>query len=178
MAELVTLARPYAQAIFKLALEKKQLPAWSKTLANLLELVSEKSIAALIKDVTVGKQDLSDVLVEVSANAIDKQGKNLLRLLVENGRLMLLAEIAVVYELLRAEQEGAIEAEVITAFPLTEAMGKKIASALKARLGKKVNINAVIDKSVIGGAIIRAGDLVIDGSTSGKLDKLSYAMSV
>ncbi len=178
MAELVTLARPYAQAIFKLAMEKKQLPAWSKTLVNLLELVSEKSIAALIKDVTVSKQDLSDVLVEVSAKAINTQGKNLLRVLVENGRLTLLAEIAAVYELLRAEEEGAVEADVITAFPLTEAMEKKIASALKARLGKKVKINAVIDKSVIGGAIIRAGDLVIDGSASGKLDKLSYATRI
>lgn len=177
MAELTTLARPYAQAVFELANSQNKLADWSGTLNNLVEMMNQAEVAALADNVKVSKQQLTAVLTDLCGSQISDPGKNLLALLIENGRLVLLPEITAVYEVLRAEAEQTIEAEVITAFPMDKAQADKIATALKARLGREVKINATVDKSVLGGAIIRAGDMVIDGSVSGRLSKLDQAMN-
>ncbi len=178
MAEATTLARPYAQAIFELALANKTLPIWSKTLVNLLELMNQESIKAISDSVKVSKQQLSDIIRDVCGTEVDDQGKNLIALLIENGRLDLLKDIIVVYEILRAEAESTIEAQVTTAFPLDQKQSDQIAKALKAKLGREVKIVSNVDKSIIGGAIVHAGDLVIDGSISGRLAKLGQSMNL
>lgn len=178
MAEATTLARPYAQAIFELALTNKTLPIWSKTLVNLLEIMNQESIKAISDSVKVSKQQLSDIIRDVCGTEVDDQGKNLIALLIENGRLDLLKDIIVVYEILRAEAESTIEAQVTTAFPLDQKQSDQIAKALKAKLGREVKIVSNVDKSIIGGAIVHAGDLVIDGSISGRLAKLGQSMNL
>jgi len=178
MAELVTLARPYAQAVYKMAIENKALPHWSETLEKLLQVVSNESIAALIHNTKVSRQELTDVITDVCGDEVDQEGKNLIALLIENGRIELIPEIVAVYEHLRAEAESTIEAEVRTAFPIAADQEQKIAQALKARLGCEVTIKSIVDKSIVGGAIIRAGDLVIDGSVTGKLAKLGHALNL
>lgn len=178
MAESTTLARPYAQAVFELAKAKKKFPEWSQTLADLLSLIRHEPIAKVISSVKVSKQQLIGLLRELCGSGIDEQGKNLLSLLVENGRLGLLDHISAVYEVLRAEAESVIEAEVITAFPLDKAQSAGMTKALKAKLGRNIKIVSKIDKSIIGGAIIRAGDMVIDGSVSGRIIKLGRAINI
>ncbi|VAW79061.1 ATP synthase delta chain [hydrothermal vent metagenome] len=178
MAELITLARPYAQAVYKMASEKKTLPHWSEILDKLLQVISHESIAALIDNSKVSRQELTDVITAVCGDEVDQEGKNLVALLIENGRIELIPEIVAVYEHLRAEAESTVEAEVRSAFPIAEDQQQKIAQALKARLGCEVKIKSIVDKSVVGGAIIRAGDLVIDGSVTGKLAKLGHALNL
>jgi len=178
MAESTTLARPYAQAIFELAEANKNLPEWSQTLSTLLELMSLESIKLIANSVKVSKQQLNEILKEACGSDIDAQGNNLVSLLIENGRLGLLTEISEVYEELRAEAESTIEAHVTTAFTLDEKQTEQMAKALKARLGRDVNIVSSVDKSILGGAIVRAGDLVIDGSVSGRISKLGQLMNI
>ncbi len=177
MAELTTLARPYAQAIYRLAREQNKLSEWSQTLADLLAVIHQEPVARLIGHAKVDKQQLCGVIDEICAGQVSRQGRNLVALLIENNRLELLPEIAAVYEMLRAEAEGTVEAEVVTAFPLDPEQEKKMAAALKKRLGKEVRLKTRVDRSILGGAVIRAGDMVIDGSTSGKLSKLGYVMN-
>jgi len=178
MAELTTLARPYAQAVFTMASDKKALPHWSDTLDKISQIIANEAVASLIDNTKVSRQELTDVITEVCANEVDQEGKNLIALLIENGRIELIPEIVAVYEHLRAEAESTVEAEVRAAFPIAANQEKKIAQALKARLGREVKIKSIVDKSVVGGAIIRAGDLVIDGSVTGKLAKLGHAMNL
>lgn len=178
MAELTTLARPYALAVFELAKSQKKFPQWSETLKDLLAIIRHESVAQIVKSVKISKQQLASLLRDICGSNIDEQGKNLISLLVENGRLQLLEEIRVVYEILRAEAESVIEAEIITAYPLDNTQSSKMSKALKAKLGRNIKIVSKIDKSIIGGAIIRAGDLVIDGSVSGRIAKLGQAMNI
>ena len=117
------------------------------------------------------------LLISVCADEIDDQGRNYIKLLAQIRRLVLLPDITALYEYYRAEAEGKIEAEVISAKDITEQQMGNIAQALKKRLGREVSISARTDSSLLGGAIIRAGDLVIDGSVRGKLNKLATALS-
>ncbi|MDH5180518.1 MAG: F0F1 ATP synthase subunit delta, partial [Gammaproteobacteria bacterium] len=110
------------------------------------------------------------------AKGLDDQGKNFVRVLGENKRLNVVAEIAALYERHRAEAEKVVEAEVVSAFAMSDAQRKQMAEALKKRLGRDVNLVSRVDESILGGAIVRAGDLVIDGSVASKLNKLAHAM--
>ena len=158
-------------------INKKKLPAWTSIFRDLLALVQQPQIYALMNNVKVSRAQLTGVFHDVCGDAVGAQGKNLLALLIQNGRLKLLPEIAAVYEMLRAEAESVLEAEVISAFPLTAPQEAEIAAALKIRLGRDIKIKTIIDQSVLGGAIVRAGDLVIDGSVNGRLAKFSHAMN-
>ncbi len=177
MAELTTLARPYAQAVFELALEKKKLQAWTTIFRDLVAVLQQPQIHALMNNVKISRAQLTGVFHDVCGEAVGVPAKNLLALLIQNGRLKLLPEISNVYEVLRAEAESVLEAKVISAFPLTPAQEAEIAAALKVRLGRDIKIKTIIDKTVLGGAIVRAGDLVIDGSVNGSLAKFSHALN-
>jgi F-type H+-transporting ATPase subunit delta len=117
------------------------------------------------------------VFLDVCGEHIDDQARNLVRVLAENRRLDVLPAIAALYERLRAEAEGAVEAELISAVPVKDAHRDKIAQALGRRLGREVKLTCTEDKSLLGGAVLRAGDLVIDGSVKGKLARLAGTMS-
>jgi len=176
MAETTTVARPYARAAFEAARESNSLPRWSEFLQLLAAVVSDSQMAELLGDPDLGSGAKCEAVLDVCADDLSDDGRNFIRTLAENRRLPVVPEIAVVFEKLRADAERTVEAEVISARKLTKDQEAQIAEALAKRLDRQVAIRNTIDKSLLGGAIIRAGDLVIDGSARGKLHKLAVAI--
>ncbi len=177
MAEKSTIARPYAQAIFDQAVASKQLPKWSENLALASLVAQDEGMRSVIGNPRLSDAQLIDLFVGVCGDNFDDAAKNLVKLLVENGRLSVLPEIASLYEEYRAEAEKTVKAEVVSAYPVTSAQQNSIKKALKARLGREVELVCTTDNSLVGGAIIRAGDMVIDGSVTAQLAKLSHALT-
>ena len=177
MAEITTVARPYAQAVFKRASETGDLAKWS----DMLQLAAAVSMDESMEEVTSSarflKEQITGIFLDVCGDSLNEEAQNLVKILAENRRLVLLPEIAAVYEAYRAEAESTIEAEMVSAKPVSDEARDKIAQALKARLGREVKLNCVIDESLLGGAVIRAGDMVIDGSAHGRLNRLASTMN-
>ncbi|WP_439641250.1 F0F1 ATP synthase subunit delta [Nevskia sp.] len=172
MAELSTLARPYAKAVFELARDTSRFGDWSNVLRGLADAVSDPAVAAAIGHPAVGKGQLSQALIDALGSQIGAEGANLLRLLIDNGRLKLAPAIAAEYEALRAEAEATIDVEITTASPAAPEQLAALVDAIARRLARKLNVTTKVDESLIGGAVIRAGDLVIDGSSVGELERL------
>jgi F-type H+-transporting ATPase subunit delta len=177
MAEAITIARPYANAAFALAQEKGELTAWSDLLAVLAQAVSEPEMQSIINSPAVSDEQAVSVLTDIAGDAVTPEVKNFLSLLAENDRLVLLADISLLFEELKAEAEKSMVADVVAARDLSAEQADKISAALKTRLGRDVTLNVSVDESLLGGAIIRAGDLVIDGSALGKLNRLASAIN-
>ncbi len=177
MSELITASRPYARAIFELAETNKDEKKWSQQLTFMAAVAADSSMVEALDNPKFSKQQTAELFIKVCDQHLDKQGINLTKLLAENDRLVLLPEITVLYEKLRSEAEGSIDAEVISAFEVSDEQQKAIAKSLKKRLGRDVKLTTRIDTSLMGGAIIRAGDLVIDGSLQGRLAKIGTTLS-
>ncbi|MCT7359159.1 MAG: F0F1 ATP synthase subunit delta [Thalassobium sp.] len=176
MAELTTLARPYAKAVFAEASEKGALDAWSADLALLAACVADADMAKVLVHPSLTAQQQAQALTDVCGDKLNEAAKNLVAVLAENKRLMLVPEIAALYEELKAQLQNTVDVVVTSAFELSNEQADKLAQALKAKLQCDVRLTSEIDETLIGGAIIRAGDLVIDGSVTGKLSKLAEAM--
>ncbi len=177
MAELNTIARPYAQAVFAIAEGSKALDKWSEVLAGLAIIANDPQVLELAGNPGTDKKMLRELILSVCGEATDDQLSNLIEVLVENGRLSVLPEIASLYEVYRAEAEKTIQVEVTSAYALNAKQKDGIATAMKKKLGRNVKLNAKTDKSLVGGAIIRAGDLVIDGSVVKQVQRLGSALS-
>lgn len=177
MAEMATIARPYARAAFGFAQERRALPQWSGLLGAAAAVVADRRVAALIGSPHVRNDDLVALLAEAAGPAADEHGRNFLRALAANRRLALLPEIASQYEELRAAAEGVVDVELVAAMPVEEAQQQRLVAALERRLKRQVRVHTRIDASLIGGAIVRAGDLVVDGSLKGRLERLSATMT-
>jgi len=173
MTERTTLARPYAEAVYRLAHERKTLKAWSEMLQLVAAVAADPQVATLIDNPRVARERFVDFFLDICGKKLDADAANFIRLLSENHRLVLLPEIAALYETLRAQAEGRVEAEVVSATEVSAAQLKDIAAALKKRLGRDIDLSTRIDPALIGGIVIRAGDLVIDGSVQGKLRALA-----
>ena len=171
--ERTTLARPYAEAVFRLASERKTLVAWSEMLGVAAIVARDPQMSRLIDNPRVPRARFVEFFLGVCGKKLDKDGGNFIRLLAENRRVQLLGEIAALFETLRANAESRVEAEVISATAVGADQLKTIAAALKKRLGRDVNLATRLDPSLVGGIVIRAGDLVIDGSVRGKLKALA-----
>lgn len=176
MAEQITIARPYAQAIFSVAQDEGDLKGWSEMLTFAAAVASDPDMAALIDDPRIDRDQTVTIFLDVCDVRLTASGKNMIRVLADNDRLELLPEIAAMYESERAAAEGTLQAEVTSARPLSNAQSKSIAAALTKRFGREVTLDCKVDEELIGGAIIRAGDVVIDGSVVGKLEKLSHQL--
>ncbi len=177
MAENSTLARPYAQAAFEIAQSEKNLSGWSEMLRAIAGVVADPRMQALLGSPRISKEQLVSIVTEVCGDALNDKSRNFVKLLVDNGRLVVMAEICAAFESFRAETEATLTAQVVTAFQLNGAQQKEIAAALKRRTGREVTLETSVDASLIGGVVIRAGDLVIDGSVSGQLEKLGSALT-
>lgn len=177
MSDFVTIARPYARAAFEYAQAHKAVKAWSDSLGLLAAVVQDPTVQALLDNPRLTREQRAELLIKICSDKLDQAGKNLVKLLAENGRLKALPEIAEQYEVYRAELEGTVEAKLLSAQAVSEEQLTKVAKALEARFGKKVNLQSEVDESLIGGAIIKAGDVVIDGSLKSRLEKLSAAIS-
>ena len=176
MADRATIARPYARAAFAHAREGKDLAAWSKFLGSAATAAVEPRVSRLIGNPHVRSEQLVELLAGVSKDSAGEGGNNFLRALAENRRLALLPEIAAQFETLRAEIENVVDVEIVSAQKIAAPQEKKLADALKRRLGREIRMHTRIDETLLGGAIVRAGDLVIDGSLKGRLARLASAL--
>jgi len=177
MAEKSTIARPYAEAVFQLADAGSQLKEWSALLQTVTLIAADADMQSIIGNTSVNKEQLAQLMIDVAGDVMTEQGKNLIKLLAENRRLDVVAEITEQFETLKATAEKTVEAEVISALEISAAQQSLIAEKLKARLGREVSLTCSVDESLMGGAIIKAGDMVIDGSVSGQLNKLSVELA-
>jgi F-type H+-transporting ATPase subunit delta len=176
VADRATIARPYARAAFAHAQAANELAGWSRMLGAAAVAAADKRVARLIGNPHVTGDELVELLGGLSKQAAGEGGKNFLRALAANRRLALLPEIAGQFEKLRAEVEGIVDVEVIAAREIAPPQEKKLAAALAKRLGREVRMQTRIDATLLGGAIVRAGDLVIDGSLKGRLERLGSAL--
>lgn len=177
MAEALTVARPYAQAAFLFASEHHVLKDWSDMLGLLAAIAADPEMARLIESPEMTETRLADLFIDVGSERLNEKCHNFIRLLSEARRLQLLPEIAALFEIQRRTAEQTISAELISAFPASEAQQAAISAALKQRLGRDIELTCTTDAALLGGAVIRAGDLVIDGSVRGKLERLGTSLS-
>ncbi|MDD5276051.1 MAG: F0F1 ATP synthase subunit delta [Methylovulum sp.] len=176
MSELATLARPYAAAVFKRAKETDSTEKWSQSLAFMAVILTSEDISVVVDNPKVSKPGLIALMLDICQGQIDAEGENLLKLLVHNNRLALVPAIARLFEVYKAEDAGYIDVEVSTAYAFSEEAQRDFVATLEKMLSKKVHITEIVDKSLIGGVLVRAGDQVIDGSIRGQLQQMQKAL--
>jgi F-type H+-transporting ATPase subunit delta len=176
MAEPVTIARPYAEAVFKLASEGNALAAWSDAIANIDGVVADTRVQACISDPKVSTQQLEGLVLGVVGDKLSGDARNFVQVLVQNGRLDLMPLIRTHFEALKREKEGVLEAKIISALPLNDTQVKTLVAQLEAKYQRKVTAQVETDASLIGGVKIVVGDKVIDGTVRGKLDAMAAAL--
>lgn len=177
MAEPVTIARPYAEAVYKLAREKNALAQWSDALANLEAVVSDARVQAIISDPNISAQQVEGLVLGVIGEKLEGIARNFVQVLVQNGRLELTPHIRGVYESLKREHEGTLEAKVISALPVSDDQVKTLVTALEAKFKRKITAKVEIDPQLIGGVKIIVGDKVIDATVRGRLDAMATALT-
>jgi F-type H+-transporting ATPase subunit delta len=173
VGERATIARPYAKAAFEYARGASALAEWSLGLKAAAEIVADPRVAALTKSPEWSGAALVSLITDVAGARLDAGMQNFVRVLAENRRLLLLPEIAAHYEALRSAVENTVDVEVVSAVPLDAAQAAKLSAALSTRLKRQVRMQNSIDSTLLGGAVVRAGDLVIDGSLKGRLERLA-----
>ena len=175
MSDLTTIARPYAKAAFDFALEKDQLDQWGQMLSFAAEVAKNEQMNELLTG-SVSADKMAEIFVAVCGEQVDAHGQNLIKVMAENGRLTALPDVCEQFFLLKKEHEKEVDVEVISASELSDEQLANIGSKLEARLERKVKLNCSVDETLLGGVIIRAGDLVIDDSARGRLNRLSDAL--
>lgn len=173
MAEITTIARPYAEALARLAGEADSWSRWSDMLSLCASVVADVQVADLIHNPGVAAERVAEVVVAVCGDRLNDEGRNFVRLLAENRRLPVLPEIAQQFEAMKASREGTLEARVTTAYELGEAQLAGLKTKLESKFARKINVAQVVDKALIGGVVIQVGDEVLDASVRGKLGDLA-----
>lgn len=172
MSEFITVARPYAKAAFDFAVENQSVERWQQMLAFTAVVTRNEQMAELLSG-AVAPETLSNTFIAVCGDELDEHGQNFIRVMAENGRLLVLPAVLQQFIELRAALESTVEVEVLSSSALNDTQQAKIIAAMEKRLSRKVKLNCKIGKSVLAGVIIRAGDLVIDGSVRGRLERLA-----
>jgi len=176
MAEPSTIARPYAEAAFKLADAQGKLAEWSAVLANLSAVAADERVRAAIGDPHLSAARVAGLVISILAGKLSGDAENFVRVLAQNGRLGVVAEMRTHFEALKNEREGTIEAEVYSAFAMDQAQVADLVSRLEKKTGRKVKARVSVDKSLIGGVKVVIGDKVIDGSARAQLSALENAL--
>ena len=177
MADLTNLARPYAQAVFELAQAAGDLAGWGERLSALARIAEDPTMQELLKNPAFSADRQVGLLLDIAGDSLDSDAVNLVKLLVKNGRVSALPAIAELYAEKRADAEKVVEAEMITATSIDEGQQQAFTQALQAKLGLSVKLYFSVDESLVGGAVIRAGDWVIDGSVKAQLEQLVGAVA-
>lgn len=177
MAELTTVARPYAKAAFQFADENGALAEWSAMLKFLAAVTQQDAVAQFLENPKVTSDRKAEGFRKLCADKLNTAGNNFVSLLAENKRLPALPEISALFETLKSEKELSVDTVITSAFPLSPEQTNKLADSLKKKLGREVNVTTAVDSSILGGVVIKAGDLVIDGSVRGKLAKLADTLN-
>jgi len=177
MAELITLARPYAKAAFGFATAYQVVDEWSQTLMLLKKVASDSAMQNLIKKPSLTSQEKAEVFFDVCGERLNDQTRNFISLVSENNRLNLIGTIAELFEHLKRLRNQSVDVEIISAFELADIQQETLAAALAKKLERKVNIKSSTDTSILGGVIIHAEDQIIDASIRGRLLKLAEAIN-
>jgi F-type H+-transporting ATPase subunit delta len=177
MADRLTVARPYARAAFAQAQAASRLGPWSEALNRAALAVADARVRALFGSPKVTAAQLADLIGGVAGDGLDQQGRNFLAMLAENGRLAFLPEIAQLFDQLKADLERVIDVSITSAAPMGEGEQAKLLAALEKRFDRKVRVQAQVDPALIGGAVVRAGDLTIDGSVKARLARLAHDLT-
>jgi F-type H+-transporting ATPase subunit delta len=177
MAEAITIARPYAQAAFEEAQRLGDLKGWSEMLLTLAEVVNNPDVRAVVTNPRVAKSKIENVMDSLLGGKANIQQRNFVRILADNQRLLLLPDIVALFESLRADAEKIVNVEVDSAFELSTVQQERIISSLKTRLGREIKLVCKVNKELLGGVVIRAGDKVIDGSARTRLGEMANALA-
>jgi len=176
MSELSTLARPYAEAVFRLAQGEKDLAGWSARLQSLALIAADEQVARLNADPAVAAERVAALVIDVAGADLGERGANFVKVLADNDRLALLPEISAQFETLKASAEGTLEATITSAQELTQAEIDDLVAGLKEKFNRAVNVQVTVDPELIGGAVIAIGDQVIDGSVKGRLQRMAFSL--
>ena len=177
MAERATIARPYARAAFEYAQAAGAFGAWSQGLGTAAAIIADSRVAAFTKDPRWTPANLTALVADVGGDALGGGIRNFIGVLAENHRLLLLPEIAAQFEVLRAAVENTIDVHVASAVALDDAQSAQLVAALTQRFHRQVRVQTSVDPSLLGGAVVRAGDLVIDGSLKTRLERLATELT-
>ena len=176
MAETITIARPYAEAVFQSADAAGELAKWSEALSRMADIAANADMREAMSNPRLSADQLYGLFASLAGEAMFVQSQNLVRVLIENRRLALLPEIRASFEVLKSEREGTVEAKVASAFPLEgEALAKLVAD-LEKRFKCRIQPQVTVDPELIGGVCVQVGDEVIDGSVRGKLATMAVAL--
>jgi F-type H+-transporting ATPase subunit delta len=173
MAEQITVARPYAEAVFALAREQNALPVWGEMLRTASNVASDERVRAALDNPRLSVAARESLFLGICADKLNADGKSLVRVLLEADRFSLLPEILELFETLKDAADGVARAQIVSAFPIDEAALTGLRSALERRFGKKIEATVRVDTELIGGAKVVVGDTVIDGSVQGELQAMA-----
>ena len=173
MAEAITVARPYAVAAWRHAEVEGNTDLWAEMLVFMANVVSDETMSRIVGDPRVGEERLSQLMLDICGGRINETAESFIRLLVDNGKLSLLPEISSVFTQLKSEAGGAVDATLLTAFPVNAKFEQAISAAMQKKLNREVNFKTEEDKSLLGGVVIRVGDMVIDASVKGQIESLA-----
>lgn len=176
MAELATVARPYAEAAFKIASEQQALPVWGEMLKLSAAVMRDPAMQSAIDNPRLGAPEKEALFLSVTGDKLNAIGKSFIRALVEADRITLLPQIETMFADLRNAAEGVAQAQIVSALPLDGAQVAELKVALEKRFGKRIEASVSVDPSLIGGARIVVGDQVVDGSIAGKLAAMAVQL--
>ena len=176
MAETRTIARPYAEAVFKLAKTSGTLPAWSEMLQLLAAIAMDEQIKVLIGNPKVPPRRLGELLLGICGDKLTDEGRNFVLLLAENSRVEVLPEVSEMFEQLKTRHDGVLDAKVTSAFAMSDAQLKDLVADLEARFKRKIEAKLSIDPELIGGVKVEVGDEVLDASVRAKLEAMAVAL--
>lgn len=176
MAEAITIARPYAEAVFRLALESKDLSQWSKILQIAAEIAQDDQIKLLVGNPLVSAMQLSELILEIGGKKFTREARNFIKLMVENKRVHVMPQVMELFEQLKAQHEGVLEAKIITAFKLEGGQLDKLVTDLEKKFNRKVEAQVSVDPEIIGGVKVEIGDEIFDASVRGKLEAMTIAL--
>lgn len=177
MADKTTIARPYAKAAFEEARAAKHLAPWSQTLQTASAVVQDPRVQGLLGNPSVSSGDLAKFIIDLAGPQLDEMGRNFVQTIAENRRLAYLPEISTLFDALKDEEEGVVDVTVTSAAPLEDGQRDALSAALQRRLKRQIRLHCETDSALIGGAVLRAGDLVIDGSVRSRLNRIAYALT-
>ena len=177
MADFTTTARPYARAVYQQATETSSVDAWGDALSLMATVASDAAMSEVLDNPQLGREQKGELLLKVIGDKLNAQQINLIKLMAENDRLKALPEVNDQFDVYRAEAEGKIDAEVVSAFPLSDEQEQAITATLKTKLGREITLTTTTDESLIGGVVIKAGDTIIDGSMKSQLESLALNLS-
>jgi F-type H+-transporting ATPase subunit delta len=176
MAELATIARPYAEALFRVA-KSGNLAAWSDLVSEMAHVAAHPDVQALSRNPNLSDKLVADTFVAALKSPFTDEAKNFINMLVENGRVTLLPEIGAQFHVLKNAQEGAADAEIVSAFAISDAQLKELVATLEKKFGRKLTPSVTVDPALIGGVRVVVGDEVLDTSVRAKLQQMHVALT-